>query len=345
MAIDKNDLADALFVAEQIFRGATIRQICHQLKCSKTKVVSLLEEAKDLIELRFSVPSEFSLAAKLRSKFGLLDAVVVETRELDIGRSIVGEAAAMYFLENVGQTDAVGFGAGGTLFEMARALPRLRDNDNSISMLTVEANPEFVHEAPSTIVGIVRSRLGSGDVYGVALPPIETTESLDERRRWKGSMSFKRLRKRALGCKFYFLGVGSPCQSVNCGNNYFQMADQATGGQFGKLINDYSLVGEVSNLVFDAKGHDRTDDIPDLEKVFLDLITLDELRAASVIRSVEDADEQRYVVGVATGEEKAEAIRIALETKIFNVMITGVADAERLLATPETENKNNTQQE
>jgi len=86
------------------------------------------------------------------------------------------------------------------------------------------------------------------------------------------------------------------------------------------------IVGEINNQVFDKSGKDFTDRIPGLSKYVVNVLTLDDIKTMAANYP------KQKVVMVATGEEKTDAMRVALQNGFANVLITGSDDADRLLA-------------
>jgi DNA-binding transcriptional regulator LsrR (DeoR family) len=86
------------------------------------------------------------------------------------------------------------------------------------------------------------------------------------------------------------------------------------------------MVGEINHSPIDAQGEPMLNDDPDLARLTQRVIGVGaaELRERS-------ARSDRYVVAVAGGVEKQEAIRACLKGKYFNVLITDAYVAEALV--------------
>jgi DNA-binding transcriptional regulator LsrR (DeoR family) len=87
----------------------------------------------------------------------------------------------------------------------------------------------------------------------------------------------------------------------------------------------YGAAGEINNQLYDREGKTLMDRIHDLRDCFINILSLDE------IREIAGQRKKRKVIAVATGAQKLTAIKVALETNLTSVLITGRADAEALL--------------
>jgi len=285
--------------------------------------------ARDFIEIRYHVPEDRTIAARLIERFELADAIVVETGGGEQETTIIGQEAASYFMTRVSDNDSVAFSCGETLLRMIEALPRRPTCRLRISQLSAEGEPESIHQSPATLVGLLRSKVSPESTsYGVQLPPaglLRNNLDIEFRHALRTSKQIASLAQQAKTADYVFIGVGALfSKSTSGSHDYVRVANLATKNRFAKAVADLRLVGEINNRVYDDRGVDRTESIPELGERFLNFVTLDDLRGI--------VKRGRRVVIVATGVHKADAIRVALESKIANVVITGRDTAQRLLA-------------
>ena len=72
--------------------------------------------------------------------------------------------------------------------------------------------------------------------------------------------------------------------------------------------------GLINNRLYDDQDRDHTDEIPELSRHFVNIVGFDDL--SGLVRR------GSTVVAAATGTHKVRALRVALSTRIANVVIT-----------------------
>ena len=270
-------------------------------------------------------PVDEERASRLRARYSLGDAIVVQVCSYEKAKHAVGRVAARYFVENVRSGMSVALSCGDTILRMLEYLPYQEDLRLSINQLSIEGDPTMIHQAPATLVGLLRSKSSArSKVRGLQLPAREllVSSSLVRRELLKPGL-LAELRRKSLRSDYVFLGVGSARRDSA---SFWAMAQSATGRKFGSLVRQCGIAGEVNNQVYDEDGKDCSALIPGFEKHVVNVVSL------SDIRRMAGKAEKHKVVIVATGKSKAKAIRIALSTGLGNVLITGRDDADRLLA-------------
>jgi dCMP deaminase len=274
--------------------------------------------------LSLSDPNDEERRVRLISQFSLADAVVTQTTSFENCKQTVGRAAARYFDSNVKNGDSVALSCGDTIHSLLEFLPYHSDRKLAIHQLSIEGDPYMIHQAPSTLVGLLRGKSSSkSQVYGLQLPPLELSPlSTQIREDLAGSTILAKLRKKALNSDFVFFGVGS---SDRNSVSFWPMAQAATNHKFLYYIKKMKIVGEINNQVFDETGTDCTHGVPGLSKYLINILSLNE------IRKMASKYPKHKVVMVASGPEKTQAIRAALQKGYANVIITGRDDADRLL--------------
>jgi DNA-binding transcriptional regulator LsrR (DeoR family) len=189
----------------------------------------------------------------------------------------------------------------------------------------VEGDPTTIHQAPATLAGLLRGKCSpQSRVFGLQLPPLGLTTSSDRLREEVANGEFLAdLRSKVRRSDYVFIGVGSAGpKSIS----FWAIAQAATRGRFSRFVKRLGIVGEINNQVFDKSGKDFTDRIPGLSKYVVNVLTLDDIKTMAANYP------KQKVVMVATGEEKTDAMRVALQNGFANVLITGSDDADRLLA-------------
>lgn len=274
--------------------------------------------------LSLSDPVDEEMRARLISRFSLADAVVVQTNSFDDAKQTVGRAAARFFVSQVKTGNSVALSCGDTILSVIEFLPYQPHRRLTIHQLSVEGDPATIHQAPATLVGLLRGKCSpQSQVYGMQLPPLDLSPlSVRLREELANSRFLKKLRSKVRRSDYAFIGVGSADRNSA---SFWAVAQAATKGKFTNYIKKMGIVGEINNQVFDEYGKDCTDGIPGLSKHLINILSLDD------IRSMASNYPRHKVVMVATGPEKARAMRVALLVGLANVLITGREDADRLL--------------
>ena len=272
----------------------------------------------------FSIPADEKRAERLKSRFALNQAIVVQTGSREDPKLAVARVANRFFVSKVRTGDSVALSCGDTILALLEFLPRQPRLKLSISQLSIESNPSMIHQAPATLVGILRAKCSQkSDVYGIQLPTADLVPSpVQFREELRNTEFFKKLRKKARRSKHLFLGLGSAGPDSA---SFWSMAQAATKGRFRQFVKKLGIVGEVNNQPFDAGGKNVTADIPGFSDQVINVLSLDE------IRDMASKAGKHSVVMVATGKTKAEPMRVALDTGVANVLVTGQEDADRLL--------------
>jgi dCMP deaminase len=343
-AEDGNRLADAAPcpICRRVIINAGIKKVVVGLGGKKTKTHavkkwidnSLWELAKRKGKLvpvepppSLSQPVDQQRQRQLVKRFGLSQAVVVQTPPAGNRRHTVARAAARFFTSKVKDGASVALSCGDTILCMLEYLPYRLNRKIIIHQLSVEADPTTIHQAPATLVGLLRAKHSpASQVYGLQLPPFDLTPSCKLlRKELAQGKVLKNMRAEARKSDFVFLGVGSVDGESP---SFWAVAQAATARKFHRFVKALGIAGEINNQVFDALGHDCTSQVAGLSDHLINVLTLDDIR-----RMAANSRKQKVVM-VATGEEKTGAIRAALQAGLANVLITGSDDAERLVAAP-----------
>jgi DNA-binding transcriptional regulator LsrR (DeoR family) len=163
--------------------GRTKIEIAEEFGLSRFKVARLIDAARESglvrIEIRHEGVIDVDLSARLRDRFELRHAVVVETPDLDPPslRHHLGRAAAELLAELLTQQDVLGLAWARSVGAMARALPRLpgvpvvqltgalslQDGDHSSidivrDVARAAGGPAYVFYAPFTVSDAATAR-------------------------------------------------------------------------------------------------------------------------------------------------------------------------------------------
>lgn len=180
---------------------------------------------------------------------------------------------------------------------MLESLPYLPQLELSIHQLSIEGDPATIHQAPATLVGLLKGKSSpKSRVLGLQLPPLDLSPlSAKIREEIMEGKFLIDLRNSARSSDYVFIGVGSAGQNSS---SFWAVAQAATGGRFSEYIDRMGIVGEINNQVFDESGNNCNTGIPELSKHLINILTLDDIKSMA-------ADYPTHkVVMVATGPEK-----------------------------------------
>lgn len=323
--VSNSDLGSDLKVAYMYFSGMKQKEIARQLGVAPATVSRALARARDFVEVKFTVPGDEETEARLLLRYGLKGAIVVETGSSAQAVTVVAQAAAKYFTTHITSGDKVALSCGETLLETIKAVPNQPTLDIEIFQLSIEGDPASVHQAPATLVGLLKSKVSrSSKACGFQLPPAGTFENETQlHSQLIESPVVRELRQKVLNASFVFIGVGTITKGGGTPQSFLTLADSMTRGKFVSAAERLGIVGEVNNRLFDETGVDRTDEIPKLPGKLGAIVGLDDIRNLT--------RRGASVVAVATGKHKLHALRVVLATKIANVVITDKEMALRLL--------------
>ena len=322
--VSPRELESSLKVAYLYFAGMKQADIAKQLGFTTSKVSRALSRARQFVELKYSIPGDEQLEAKLLLRYRLKEAVVVQTGVSEQAIRIVGQAAAKYFRLNISSGDNIALSCGETLLEMVKNIPTQPSLAVTISQLSIEGDPHSIHQSPATLVGLMKSKLSYNSVASaIQLPPAGTVkDDLKFRHNLRESELIDSLRKSAHDSNYIFIGVAPVENSHVSAESFLTIKDSKVTKAIAESVRKLRIVGEINNRLFDEDGKDRTDEIPELREYFITILELNSLRRL--------AKKGTRVILVATGIRKFNAIQTALKTGLANVVITDREVAMRL---------------
>ena len=302
-------------------QGLSQIRICERLSISQATVSRALGRAvrEGIVRVSVSMPAgtHTELEDTLQSRFGLLEAVVVDSIDDDeqISRDL-GAAAAFYLENTLKPNDTIGLSSwSSALLAMVNSLhPTKRWKDTRVvQILGGVGNPSAeVHATQVTrrfadLIGGEAILLPSPGIVGssaarkVLLEDRFVREAID--------------RFPALTIALVGIGATEPSRALASSGNVFVPREL-------RLLGSRGAVGDICLRFFNRAGKPVATELND-RVISIEL---------DVLRKI------RRVVGVAGGQRKREAIEGALAGKWINVLITDFNTAEFLLQTdPGTE--------
>jgi DNA-binding transcriptional regulator LsrR (DeoR family) len=299
-----------------------------RLRLSRQKVQRLVHQARDQGVVRIGIRpimGIFSdLEKDLEERFGLREAVVVETSDYDnqpIVAREVGVGAADYLTRVVQPHDRIVLSWGGSLLGMVNTLshhPKMELNDVVVIQgLGGLADPNNeIHAADLT------RRLGRAlGGRALLLPAPGVAGNQKAREAHCGDPHVTGVLQKARAATLAFMGIGAPRPD----SILVQQGNIVTWQELATL-KKLGAVGDINLRYFDDRGHKVSSDLDD--RVIG--LTLEEIRKINL------------VVGVAGGAEKFGAIRAALRGKLVDVLVTDHTTAQHLLESEASEPPNST---
>jgi DNA-binding transcriptional regulator LsrR (DeoR family) len=304
-------------------QGRSQKDIAAALGVSAATVSRLLKRAFDegLVRVELDLPRTQELETALVERFGLRDAVVVAVGGRGDVREELGVAAAAYFEKIATNGLRVGLSCGFTLYHTIRALKDRRFKDLDLYPLSGESTLKAVDLAPNTLVGMMAAKYRP-HVTAYALPVqhlVSLRQIEQERRRLLRDPEVRRVYEAAQTVDVALVGVG-------------QIGEQTPGfcalaesyGVTVRRLREFGVVGEINYQPYDAEG--RIVDQPELQVLMHRVLSVSGERLQDLSRR-----EDRYVIAVAGGRSKIDAVRGALRGRFMNVLITDEDVAQAVL--------------
>ena len=292
----------------------TQQQIAERISLSRQKVQRLLEKARDLEIIQFTLKHPFvnlmTVETELRQRFGLRDAVVAPTTaDSNLRSQAFAIAGAAYLERKLGtmQKCTLGIGWGNTTASLADYFePKIANERIEIVslignlMLNVSMNPYIMAEKMARKLG--------APFYNIWAPAIAQTRERAEV--FKSEPWIKEVLDIGRHADVILISIGEASESASLFKmGYLSQTD------LRRLIGK-GAVGDILCRYFDARGEFIEDDVHD--------------RVIGIPMEV-FSDEQKLIIGVAGGKTKVSAIRAALLKKYVNVLITDEPTAAALL--------------
>lgn len=304
-------------------QGQSQKDIALALGVSAATVSRLLKRAFDdgLVRVELDLPRTEQLETELVQRFGLREAVVVAAGGRGDLKEELGVAAAAYFEKIAANGMRVGLSCGFTLYQTIRALKERRFRDLALYPLSGESTLKLVDLFPNTLVGMMAAKYRP-HVTAYALPVhhlLSLGQIERERRRLLRDPEVRRIYEAAQSVDIALVGIGMIGEETP---GFCSLAESY--GVSVRRLRQLGVVGEINYQPFDAEG--RIVDRPELRALMRRILSVagDRLQALS-------RRDDRYVVAVAGGKPKLEAVRGALKGRFMNILVTDVDVATALL--------------
>lgn len=286
-------------------------EIARKLGVSRPTISRFLQQAKDegYVQIKIIDPKEnnYTLAARIETKFGLKKAVITSSPQFEdsVVKKYIGQAAAQYLYDIVKDGDIIATTWGTTLYEMATQLKDKHVRDVKV----VQLNGGVSHSETNTYAYEIVHLFGKAFhtmPYFIPLPAIVdhpvVKQAIESDRHIRNILELGKLSNIAV------VTVGAPTDdSVLIKANYFTDSDLA-------IINA-KAAGDICSRYIDTAG----------------VICSDELNQRTIGIDLNELRQKEQSILVAGGARKVDAIYGALSGRYTNVLITDQFTARYLL--------------
>jgi DNA-binding transcriptional regulator LsrR (DeoR family) len=304
-------------------QGKSQKDIAKAVGVSAATVSRLLKRAFDdgLVRVELDLPRREELESGLIERLGLRDAVVIAAGGRGDLKEELGAAAAVYFEKIAASGLRIGLSCGFTLYQTIRQLRERRFRDLALYPLSGESTLRQVDLFPNTLVGMMAAKYRP-HVKAFALPVqhlLSLREIERERRRLLRDPDIRTIYEAAQSVDIALVGIGMIGEQTP---GFCSLAESY--GVSVKRLRQLGVVGEINYQPFDAAG--RIVDRPELRVLMRRILSVGGDRLQALSRRPD-----RYVVAIAGGRAKLEAVRGAVAGHFMNVLVTDEDVATQLL--------------
>jgi len=282
-------------------QGMTQEEIAKKLKYSRTKIIRLLQKARDVGIIEISINNKyrvcFDIEKELIDRFGLIEAVVVPTADtLDNTKEGVGIACASFLKASIKEHDIIGCAWGRILYSMGKAL-KFHDFKNITVVQLMGGLNTGDSINPQEILRLIASKLNA---EGVWLNTPALVESQKVRDALLQDDSVRKTLDVAKKCTKIILGIGDTTEQASLVKTSALIKSEI------KELRKIGAVGDVLSWFYDLNG--VVVDHPITKRVLS--VPVKDIKAIPIR------------IGGTSGEVKVKPILGAIKGKLINVLVT-----------------------
>ncbi|MEI3605273.1 sugar-binding transcriptional regulator [Pseudogracilibacillus sp. SE30717A] len=292
--------------------GYNQQELAKKFRISRPQISRIISSAKEegIVEININNPfsNESNIEKQLMQKFGLNDAVIVETTNMSIDQSIASfSKAGAFYLENVlRKGNVVGVMAGKSIQEVVL---RTRSNGEKNVLVIPLVGGLGVQganwHANSNVIQLAESM--NYEYYVLNAPAI--VSSLEMKSQLIQEEAINKVLERYEDLQTAIVGIGETTEEAT----FFKTMNLSR--EKLQEIKDAGAVCSIGTIFINAQGEEVAKSISD--------------RMIGI--SGEKLKQTPLVIGIAVGVEKVEAITAALSGKWIDVLITDVQTGEQLI--------------
>ena len=313
MDTDKDKMQQDIMVARMYYeQELSQNQIADQLGISRPTVSRLLQAAKKnglvRIQIMDPVQSSETLATRLKDRYQLKEAYVVPVQTVSAGSSLdaIGQYAANYLSELIGDHDTIGIGWGKTIHSIANHL-NLNEEVSDVSVVQLKGSVSYSkqHTYAFESINAFSAAFHTVPQY-LPLPVIfdqKMTKDLVEKERHIQHLI--QLGKQANVAVFTVGTVRDSALVLNL--NYFSEEEIS-------YLQEHA-VGDIFSRFIDENGE----------------VVCDEINQRTIGIDLPDLRTKDHSIMVVTGDAKAAAIDGALNGHYANTLIIDQHTAQTLI--------------
>ena len=286
--------------------------IAVEMKLSTAKVNRLIKQGRDqgMLEISVNTPRQpqFDLENRIADVSGLVDAVITPTlsEQTDIVLKSVGQAAALYLLENLKDGDTICISGGRGVSAVIEALRPERKYDVTVVPATGGVQGKLYTDV-NYVAAQMAEKLG-GTAFQIHAPLF--AETAEQRDMLLAMSQVKEVLDRAREATIAIVGIGSILPESSSFFDLYEGAEQDR-----KSIVGGGAVAEMLAHLVDRRGSPGPYDLNDR----IIGLTLPEMHKIPLS------------IGVAAGADKAVPIHCVLQGQHIKVLVSDEATANLVL--------------
>jgi DNA-binding transcriptional regulator LsrR (DeoR family) len=295
----------------------------HRLGLHEMEYTTLPQVMAFIFE-KSAIPRRSDLEDKLKERFPhLRELRVVDPgmRDMDSVQKTVAREAAYYLEEIAPKGASIGLSGGKTLYHMINYLEAERLTGLHLYPLTMTPILTMPGLTANALVGMMSTKYPDATAFILPSMPVSSKEEYEKR--LAANPDLLKIYRDIWTVDIMLLGIGYLTGPLP---GFRALASQELGLTAEDLAAK-GVVGEINHTPIDARGEPLIDS-PDPE---LAALTRRVIGVGALDLRERAAQASRYVVAVAGGLEKTEAIRACLQGRYFNVLITDAYVVEALL--------------
>jgi len=275
-------------------------------------------------ELKFEIPKEPSLERAIKEKYPFLRdvrVVVPDGKSFERVLKVIAKEGARYF-ENIAKDGIkVGLGCGRTLSNLIASLQPQRFSGLKIYPLSVTPMVKVAGLSSNVLVEQMVSKYPDAEAFNLPAVPAESKEEYE--REYLRVEEVRKIYQESQDVDIALVGVGS----IDLETPGFAQLAYLYRGIMPEELKKKGVVAEINMAPIHKSGEPLLEvgesELKELAKRVIG-VPLSRLREMAKM-------EEKWVIAIAGGEEKIQAIKAALEGKYFNVLITDSFVARELV--------------
>lgn len=292
--------------------GLTQAEIARQRGVSRPLISKYLNDARKegIVEIRINTASNYTvgLERKLENKYGLKNAIVVDTLNLTENeiRRTVSQQAADYLSQHIHRYKTIGISWGKTLKRLVDNFPYINSQDTTIIPLVGGLSDDLFEIQSNQLANDLARKIRGRAKYIYAPGFINNSLIHNE---LLNNDAIQSVLNDGENVEFTLMGLSTLDLEDNMRRiGYINDEDI-------EILREQKAVGVMNSRFFDQEGEELKNEI-NANVIGLEL---DKIRKLP------------NVMTIVLGDQKTEALRIALQTNLINIIVTTNTIAEKLL--------------